>query len=39
MVERKRLKVYLLSLGNEGDFDEECVKMIMKELIKVMDGK
>ena len=39
MVESKSLKLYLFSFRNHGDFHEDCMNIIMKELIKVMDPK
>ena len=39
MVESKSLKLYLFSFRNHGDFHEDCVNIIMKDLIKLMDGK
>ena len=39
MVESKSLKLYLFSFRNHGDFHEELDKVIMKELIKLMDPK
>ncbi|MDO5558238.1 MAG: preQ(1) synthase [Oscillospiraceae bacterium] len=39
MVESKSLKLYLFSFRNHGDFHEDCVNIIMKDLIKVMDPK
>ncbi len=39
MVESKSLKLYLFSFRNQGDFHENCVNMIMKDLIKLMDPK
>ena len=39
MVESKSLKLYLLSFRNKGDFHEDCVNTIMKDLIKVMQPK
>ncbi len=39
MVESKSLKIYLFSFRNHGDFHEDCVNTIMKDLIKVMDPK
>ena len=39
MVESKSLKLYLFSFRNHGDFHEECVNIIMKDLIKLMDPK
>ena len=39
MVESKSLKLYLFSYRNNGDFHEDCVNKIMKDLIKLMDPK
>ena len=39
MVESKSLKLYLCSFRNHGDFHEDCVNIIMKDLIKLMDPK
>ena len=39
MVESKSLKLYLFSFRNHGDFHEDCVNIIMKDLIKVMNPK
>ena len=39
MVESKSLKLYLLSFRNHGDFHEDCVNTIMKDLIKLMDPR
>jgi 7-cyano-7-deazaguanine reductase len=39
MVESKSLKLYLFSFRNHGDFHEDCVNIIMKDLIKVTDPK
>ena len=39
MVESKSLKLYLHSFRNHGDFHEDCVNTIMKDLIKLMDPK
>ena len=39
MVESKSLKLYLFSYRNHGDFHEDCVNIIMKDLIKLMDPK
>lgn len=39
MVESKSLKLYLFSFRNHGDFHEDCVNKIMKDLIKVMAPK
>ena len=37
MVESKSLKLYLFSFRNHGDFHEDCVNTIMKDLIRLMD--
>lgn len=37
MVESKALKLYLFSFRNHGAFHEDCVNIIMKDLIKLMD--
>jgi 7-cyano-7-deazaguanine reductase len=39
MVESKSLKLYLFSFRNHGDFHEDCVNIIMKDLVKLMDPK
>lgn len=39
MVESKSLKLYLFSFRNHGDFHEDCVNTIMKDLIKLMKPK
>lgn len=39
MVESKSLKLYLYSFRNHGDFHEDCVNVIMKDLIKLLDPK
>ena len=39
MVESKSLKLYLFSFRNHGDFHEDCVNIIMKALIKLMNPK
>lgn len=39
MVESKSLKLYLFSFRNRGDFHEDCVNIIMKDLVKLMDPK
>jgi len=36
MVESKSLKLYLFSFRNHGDFHEDCVNIIMKDLIALM---
>ena len=37
MVESKSLKLYLFSFRNHGDFHEDCVNIIMKDLVKLMN--
>lgn len=37
MVESKSLKLYLFSFRNHGDFHEDCVNIIMDDLIRAMD--
>ena len=39
MVESKSLKLYLFSFRNHGDFHEDCINIIMKDLIALMDPK
>lgn len=39
MVESKSLKLYLFSFRNHGDFHEDCMNIIMKDLIKLLDPK
>lgn len=39
MVESKSLKLYLFSFRNHGDFHEDSMNIIMKDLIKLMDPK
>lgn len=39
MVESKSLKLYLFSFRNHGDFHEDVVNIIMKDLIKLMNPK
>ena len=36
MVESKSLKLYLFSFRNHGDFHEDCVNIILDDLIKLM---
>lgn len=38
-VESKSLKLYLFSFRNHGDFHEDCVNIIMNDLIKVMEPR
>ena len=37
MVESKSLKLYLFSFRNHGDFHEDCMNIIMNDLIELMD--
>ena len=39
LVESKSLKLYLFSFRNHGDFHEDCINIIMKDLQKLMDPK
>ena len=39
LVESKSLKLYLLSFRNHGDFHEDCINIIMKDLIKLLKPK
>ena len=39
MVESKSLKLYLFSFHNHGDFHEDCVNIIMKDLIRLLDPR
>lgn len=39
MVESKSLKLYLFGFRNHGDFHEDCVNIIMKDLIHLLDPK
>ena len=39
MVESKSLKLYLFSFRNHGDFHEDCVNIIMKDLQKLMNPR
>lgn len=39
MVESKSLKLYLFGFRNHGDFHEDCVNMIMKDLKALMEPK
>ena len=39
MVESKSLKLYLFSFRDHGAFHEDCVNIILKDLIKLMDPK
>lgn len=39
MVESKSLKLYLFSFRNHGAFHEDCINLIMKDLIRLMEPK
>ena len=39
MVESKSLKLYLFSFRNHGAFHEDCMNIIMEDLIKLMDPR
>ena len=39
LVESKSLKLYLFSFRNHGDFHEDCVNIIMKDLVKLLKPK
>ncbi len=39
MVESKSLKLYLFSFRNHGDFHEDCMNIILKDLVKLMAPK
>ena len=39
MVESKSLKLYLFSFRNHGGFHEDCVNIIMNDLIDLMDPR
>jgi len=39
MVESKSLKLYLFSFRNHGDFHEDCVNIILKDLVKLMEPR
>ena len=39
MVESKSLKLYLFSFRNHGDFHEDCVNIIMDDLIRLMEPR
>lgn len=39
MVESKSLKLYLFSFRNHGAFHEDCVNVIMKDLVRLMNPK
>jgi 7-cyano-7-deazaguanine reductase len=39
MVESKSLKLYLFGFRNCGNFHEDCINTIMKDLVRLMDPK
>ena len=39
LVESKSLKLYLFSFRNHGDFHEDCINIIMKDLKNLMNPK
>lgn len=39
MVESKSLKLYLFSFRNHGDFHEDCINIIMNDLISLMNPR
>ena len=39
MVESKSIKLYLFSFRNHGDFHEDCVNIILDDLVKLMDPR
>ncbi|MFS0574920.1 preQ(1) synthase [Sporosarcina sp. 179-K 3D1 HS] len=39
LVESKALKLYLFSFRNHGDFHEDCVNIIMNDLISLIDPR
>ena len=39
MVESKSLKLYLFSYRNHGDFHENCVNVILDDLVELMDPR
>lgn len=39
MVESKSLKLYLFSFRNRGDFHEDCMNIIMNDLIQLMNPR
>lgn len=39
MVESKSLKLYLFSFRNHGDFHEDCVNVILNDLVRLMDPR
>ncbi|MDG5787462.1 preQ(1) synthase [Evansella sp. AB-P1] len=39
MVESKSLKLYLFSFRNHGDFHEDCMNIILNDLVELMDPR
>ena len=39
LVESKSLKLYLFSFRNHGDFHEDVINIIMKDLVKLLEPK
>ena len=39
MVESKSLKLYLFSFRNHGDFHEDCINIILKDRVRLMNPK
>jgi len=39
MVESKSLKLYLFSFRNHGSFHEDCINVIMKDLVRLMEPR
>ena len=39
MVESKSLKLYLFSFRNHGDFHEDCVNIILDDLVRLMEPR
>ena len=39
IIESKSLKLYLFSFRNHGDFHEDCINIIMNDLIKLIEPR
>jgi len=39
LVESKSLKLYLFSYRNHGDFHEDCINLILEDLVKLLEPK
>ncbi len=39
MVESKSLKLYLFSFRNQGEFHEDCINTIVKDLVELLDPR